>query len=172
MAPAGSSPSASLQVQHPGLSRASTSREADLSSPDAHFPEPGRPDIPVSERVFIVALACADRISLATHALSALTSLTQASLSSNGRGGFLSQCMTALIGIGIWVFRDKVGNGQFLASHSVSVHPESLTKSRSGARAPHSLTDANPAPKPLTLASEIGREALSRLRKQLKPDGG
>jgi hypothetical protein len=67
---------------------------------------------------------------------------------------------------------DKAGNGQFLPSHSMSVHPESLTKNRSGARAQHSLTDANPAPRPVTLVSEIVRETLSRLRKKLKPDGG
>ena len=57
---------------------------------------------------------------------------------------------------------DKAGSGQFLSSHSLSVHPESLTQDRSGARVQQSLTDANPAPKPLALASEIGRETLSR----------
>jgi hypothetical protein len=67
---------------------------------------------------------------------------------------------------------DKAGSGQFLPSHSLSVDPGSLTKNGRDAHAHYSLTGANSAPKPLALASEIGREALSRLRKKLKPDGG
>jgi hypothetical protein len=67
---------------------------------------------------------------------------------------------------------DKAGIGQFLPNHSASVHPRSATKSRSGACAQHSLTGAACAPKRPALASDIGRDTLSRLREKLKPDGG
>jgi hypothetical protein len=66
---------------------------------------------------------------------------------------------------------DKAGNGQFLPSRSMPVHPESLTKN-SSSTFKHSLTGSNSAPKPPAIASEIGRETLSRLRERLKPDGG
>ena len=67
---------------------------------------------------------------------------------------------------------DKAGNGQFLPSRSVPVHPESLTKNSGGTCVRHSLTGSNSEPKPAAIASEIGRETLSRLRERLKPDGG
>jgi hypothetical protein len=67
---------------------------------------------------------------------------------------------------------DKARVGQFLPNYSVSVPPGSSTKNRCVARADLSLTGADPAPNPPTLASDIGRETLSRLREKLKPDGG
>jgi hypothetical protein len=67
---------------------------------------------------------------------------------------------------------DKARVGQFLPNYSVLVPPGSSTKSRSGTRVDRSLTGADPAPKPPALASDIGRDTLSRLREKLKPDGG
>jgi len=67
---------------------------------------------------------------------------------------------------------DKAGIGQFLPNHSASVHPGSVTKGRSGARVQRSLTGADSAPKRRPLASDIGRETLSRLREKLEPGGG
>jgi hypothetical protein len=67
---------------------------------------------------------------------------------------------------------DKAGVGQFLPNYSVSVAPGSSTKISSGARADRSLTGDDPAPRPSALASDIGRETLSRLREKLKPDCG
>jgi hypothetical protein len=67
---------------------------------------------------------------------------------------------------------DKAGTGQFSPSHSLSVYPGSLTKRRRDAGEQHLVVDAKSVPKPPVLASEIGREALSRLREKWRPDGG
>ena len=67
---------------------------------------------------------------------------------------------------------DKAGTGQFSPSHSLSVYPGSLTQRSRDAGEQHLVVGAKSVPRSPVLASEIGREALSRLREKWRPDGG